>query len=300
MADHLADLSSHPEAETKLVAWDTLRVTLNWAYQGQPGMKTGSRVLSSFYAWYLRTGSVDLHLPDQNIHVAQGQWCIVPPGEVDRQFSPDADLLSLSFQFTWPDGSHLFDFRVPQVIEESQGRHLLRPAEALLTHVNRYFPDAYLFLPLVNTSAGGYLMLQRLVFDWAAALTNTLEHLGHAIHTMAHMDERIVHARELMDQAIFSQSLSESDIASQIGLSTSQFTRLFTAQFNLTPKKYMDQQRLTLAKRMLRSSEMSVKQLAFNMGFKQLSHFSNWFSKHQGVSPRKYRHMELRPSEYGF
>lgn len=294
------NLPQHLEAETKLIAWDTLRVTLLWAYEGTPGMKTGSRPLSNFFAWYLRAGSVDLILPDQTIHVEQGQWCILPPGEVDRLFSDDAQLLSLSFQFVWPDGSRLFDFQVPQVIPHTAGKHLLRPAQALVAHVTHEFPDAYLFLPLENTSAEGYLRLQRLVFDWAASLTDTLDQLGHTIHTMARMDDRIIHARELMDQAIFSQSVSESAIASQIGLSTSQFTRLFTAQFNLTPKKYMDQQRLTLAKRMLRSSEMSVKQLAFNMGFKQLSHFSNWFRKHQGVSPRKYRHMELRPSSYGF
>lgn len=295
-----SDFTQHPEAETKLIAWDTLRVTLLWAYGGTPGMKTGSRPLSNFFAWYLRSGSVDLTLADQTIHVEQGQWCILPPGEVDRHFSDDAQLMSLSFQFVWPDGSRLFDFRLPQVVTAEQGKSLLRPAEALVEHVSHVFPDAYLFLPLENTSAATYLRLQRLVFDWAAALTDTLEQLGHTIHTMARMDDRIIHARELMDQAIFSQSLSESDIASQIGLSTSQFTRLFTSQFNMTPKRYMDQQRLTLAKRMLRSSEMSVKQLAFNMGFKQLSHFSNWFRKHQGVSPRKYRHMELRPSSYGF
>lgn len=293
-------LPQHPEAETKLSAWDTLHVTLHWAYVGEPGMKHGSRVLNSYFAWYLIQGSVEVKRSGHTVRVEQGQWCLVPPGEVDRHFSEDAKLLSLNFLIVWPDSSWLFNFDVPEVVPHELGRKLLPPAEALVNHVTDVYRDAYLFLPFESTSAVAYLRLQRLVLDWAAAYADTMQRLGHVTHIMAHMDERIIHARELMDQAIFSQSMRLPEIASQIGLSTSQFTRLFTAQFGKSPKKYMEHQQLSLARRLLHSSDMSVKQLAYSMGFKQLSHFSNWFRKHQGVSPRTYRNTKLRPSSYQY
>ncbi|OKL40100.1 AraC family transcriptional regulator [Pontibacter flavimaris] len=53
---------------------------------------------------------------------------------------------------------------------------------------------------------------------------------------------------------------------------------------------YLIHNRVTLeAKRLLRASDMSVKEIAFELGFNDLAYFSNFFKGQTGASPRSFR-----------
>ncbi|MCP2044447.1 helix-turn-helix domain-containing protein [Pontibacter sp. HSC-36F09] len=53
---------------------------------------------------------------------------------------------------------------------------------------------------------------------------------------------------------------------------------------------FLIQTRITLeAKRLLRASEMSIKEIAYELGFNGLAYFSNFFKNQTGVSPRGFR-----------
>jgi AraC-like DNA-binding protein len=53
---------------------------------------------------------------------------------------------------------------------------------------------------------------------------------------------------------------------------------------------YLIQNRITLeAKRLLRASELSISEIAFELGFNDLAYFSNFFKSQTGVSPRAFR-----------
>lgn len=53
---------------------------------------------------------------------------------------------------------------------------------------------------------------------------------------------------------------------------------------------YLIQNRVTLeAKRLLRASDMSIKEIAFDLGFSDLAYFSNFFKGQTGSSPRLFR-----------
>ena len=56
------------------------------------------------------------------------------------------------------------------------------------------------------------------------------------------------------------------------------------------PAMYLIQNRITLeAKRLLLASEMTVKEIAFELGFSDLAYFSNFFKAQTGISPRSFR-----------
>lgn len=56
------------------------------------------------------------------------------------------------------------------------------------------------------------------------------------------------------------------------------------------PAMYLIQNRITLeAKRLLLASEMTVKEIAFELGFSDLAYFSNFFKAQTGTSPRAFR-----------
>ncbi|WP_207535569.1 AraC family transcriptional regulator [Desertivirga arenae] len=52
---------------------------------------------------------------------------------------------------------------------------------------------------------------------------------------------------------------------------------------------WISEKTITEAKSLLQHSSMSIKEIAFRLGFSELAHFSNYFKKHTGSSPATYR-----------
>jgi len=71
------------------------------------------------------------------------------------------------------------------------------------------------------------------------------------------------------------------------GLSRRQLERYSRKIFGCSPQKWLKGQRLLMAGKML-TRQPSVKTVAIDLGFKQVSHFSREFKRYFGVSPRAF------------
>lgn len=79
------------------------------------------------------------------------------------------------------------------------------------------------------------------------------------------------------------------DAAGQAGLSPFHFLRLFTRTLGVTPHQYLVQSRLRHAARLLTDDERSITDIAYDVGFGDLSNFVRSFHRAAGVSPRGFR-----------
>ena len=50
------------------------------------------------------------------------------------------------------------------------------------------------------------------------------------------------------------------------------------------------------AKAQLRSTDLTVKEIAFSLGFNNLSFFNKYFRQHTGMTPQEYRRMKIPSS----
>ena len=85
--------------------------------------------------------------------------------------------------------------------------------------------------------------------------------------------------------------LSVAELASMCNISEAYFRRLFEAKFGISPKEYIIEKRISYAKQLLETGEVSVGDTAFLCGYSETTHFSREFSKHVGVSPNEYKKM---------
>jgi AraC-like DNA-binding protein len=79
------------------------------------------------------------------------------------------------------------------------------------------------------------------------------------------------------------------DAAAQAGISPFHFLRLFTGVLGVTPHQYLVRSRLRHAARRLADEERSITDIAYDVGFSDLSNFVRTFHRAAGVSPLKFR-----------
>ncbi|WP_394823058.1 helix-turn-helix domain-containing protein [Pendulispora albinea] len=77
--------------------------------------------------------------------------------------------------------------------------------------------------------------------------------------------------------------------AAEAGLSPFHFLRLFSKVLGVTPHQYLVRSRLRHAARLLIDDTRSITEVAFDVGFGDLSNFVRTFHRAAGVSPRNFR-----------
>ena len=87
------------------------------------------------------------------------------------------------------------------------------------------------------------------------------------------------------------EKLNLEMLADVIFKSQSQALRIFKKAFNMTPYDYLIKTKITLAKTLLRGSSLTIKDIAYRVGFKDEHYFSTIFRQKTGKSPSGYRKM---------
>ncbi len=57
----------------------------------------------------------------------------------------------------------------------------------------------------------------------------------------------------------------------------------------MTPHEYLQRNKFRYARNLLQSTDMSMAEIAAEIGYSNLSHFFNNFKRYYGITPGKYR-----------
>ncbi|HLI98090.1 MAG TPA: helix-turn-helix domain-containing protein [Bradyrhizobium sp.] len=79
------------------------------------------------------------------------------------------------------------------------------------------------------------------------------------------------------------------DAANQAGLSPFHFLRLFSKVLGVTPHQYLVRSRLRQAARLLADDDIAITDIAYDVGFQDLSNFVRTFHRAAGASPTAFR-----------
>lgn len=85
------------------------------------------------------------------------------------------------------------------------------------------------------------------------------------------------------------ENVTVSEIADRYGYNVDYIGKLFKANFGLSLKKYIALQRLNLAKDLLLTTMLSVKQIAGEIGYADENAFVKFFVYHEKMSPTVFR-----------
>ncbi len=114
-------------------------------------------------------------------------------------------------------------------------------------------------------------------------ITRTKDH-----EPLAHPDEEIARAQSWL-QHNFDQEILIKKLAQDLKMSLRNFNRRFKKATNETPIKYLHNIRMKAAGDLLKTSNLTIAEIAERSGYQDIPHFTSLFKKHFGTTPSQYR-----------
>ena len=124
-----------------------------------------------------------------------------------------------------------------------------------------------LLVRLMQTKARSLLLTPHTTQAHANRLAHVAQYINRHLH-------RNLHIKELADEACMSEP---------------NFYRIFKQTFGMTPVEYINQQRIALASKLLRTTPACLADISLTCGFNNMTYFMKLFRRETGLSPTQYR-----------
>ncbi|MEM6806154.1 MAG: AraC family transcriptional regulator [Bacteroidota bacterium] len=95
----------------------------------------------------------------------------------------------------------------------------------------------------------------------------------------------VQYIRRNLDKELNVKLLSE-----EVCMSESHFYRVFKNELNVSPIDFINNERIKLARRLLRDPSRRIKDVCLDCGFNSMSYFTRMFRKKENISPKQYQH----------
>lgn len=133
--------------------------------------------------------------------------------------------------------------------------------------------------------------------DDAALHLSTLFHLAFSAMLDAQRKEDAAlnfpaHVRQMLQIFDTDYALPHSleDLEQELGINKYRLCRDFSAHVGCSPIQYLNQVRLREARHLLRTTDLTIREVGSAIGIDNTTHFINLFKKNAGITPLQFRH----------
>jgi AraC-like DNA-binding protein len=85
------------------------------------------------------------------------------------------------------------------------------------------------------------------------------------------------------------QALNLAVLSKRLGLSPRTLSRRFSDELQMSPGRWIQERRLDAAKQLLESTDLSVSEVCYRVGYQNVASFSRLFSREMGLPPGEFR-----------
>ncbi len=143
---------------------------------------------------------------------------------------------------------------------------------------------------LVTLTDGFYQMLKLFEILYELSATDYRQLASSAFaHTDVTNDSRRIQKITDFVADHFKEDIHLKDIAAQVGMTPSAFSRFFKLRTHKSISEYIIDTRLGHASRKLADSSQSILEICYTSGFNNISYFNRIFKKKKGCTPTEFR-----------
>ena len=149
------------------------------------------------------------------------------------------------------------------------------------------FKELFLYmLNISNTKAVGYEAMLMSTLYKVIALIQTNNNAAYLPNSHY---QRISESVEYLKANFFDENITTPQLAEMCGVSPRYYTKLFNAFFMCSPKKYIIDLKIGMAKKLLISTKYQIHEVSETCGFSDVYYFCKVFKKATDMSPTEYR-----------
>ena len=108
-------------------------------------------------------------------------------------------------------------------------------------------------------------------------------------------DSSILHIAQKFIEQNYSEKLSNEDIAKHCNISETHLYRIFKNSYSCTPNDYLLDVRLSAARQLICSTNLTINEIAQSCGFNSQSYFSDCFKRKNAITPTALRKRNQYP-----
>ncbi len=247
-------------------------------------------------AWLIRKGRVELTSDQDHAVALPGQWLICIGNKIVQNMSDDTHILSLRLHVEWPFGPAFLKGSTLQLLHGSEWPNLEAKALDLVKSVPQLdFTSPHRFFHqgqwINDFSFKEFLLYRERLHSWMGELVKALLAVGREFYDPNAVDPRLKEALSFLEHYPPSALFPRETLERIGGVQLKRLNQLCTDAFSFTLHGLWDQRRYRYAQQALRLPYLTIKEIASNLGFTRLPHFSGWFRSHRGLSPRAFRQL---------
>ncbi len=260
----------------------------DWNYKG---------VVSPFTRIYLPIeGRAKIHLPRGRSYDVEPGYLYIIPAYCMHHYECDSDFSLYYIHFYEEHKRHLsigenytFMNKIPSTsIDRILVEHLLElnPGKRLRSYNPQFYNNHSTFIGDISISTHDAPEVQ---MESESVIKILISHfLRYAKPKNKNLDDRISKAL-LYIRSNLSQSIEVVKLAEMSCLSVEYFTRMFTREIGVSPMQYILNKRIERAQLLMMIDSSHIKDVAYIVGFNDVSYFNRVFRKLVGSTPQEYR-----------
>ena len=273
------------EKAYELMLTNTLFRDLSLSFCGmsecKPGHRFGPAVRPNYIIHYVLSGKGIYQVGETQYEIREGQGFLIEP-EVLTFYKADE---KEPWTYIWVGftgemaGTYLSDIGLHSehlIFQCDQKEELKSLVLEMLKYSTKSVTNQY--------------RLQSLLYQFFSMLTS-----GRDIDSVAHTSKESIYVREAVNfiRNNYFRGINVNDISDHISVNRSYLYKLFQDSFQMSPKEFLTNFRISRAKELLAVSELSIESIAWSCGYNEALVFSKVFKKEVGVPPSIYRKNQL-------
>lgn len=225
-----------------------------------------------YYFIYLAEGKFEVIVGKTQGTVEAGEILVIPPRHYYKIHCSGNPVYFLCVHFTGYNAERIL---AENNIKVFPGRNCLDPNNHLLQR----------FKTLFEAFAKDDEFRSR---ELACLLERLLIEAGRAKKKFASSSSKLTKSIRYINEN-YIENIKISDLAQMETMCLTAYNKKFKAQMGMTPSNYIIALRINMAKELLETSSISIKEISSICGYDNFNFFARIFKKHTGLSPTEYR-----------
>lgn len=225
-----------------------------------------------------------LHVPQHDFQTLRGDWIyLIPPYRVHQLNKAGKNGILISFKRELLEGDlkeFLLDvFRIFNIQGEFSCLQVNKGSSKGLVSVLQLLEEEY------NKEAMNLIMIKALLKVFLLKLI----HLKEQHFTLQDINEKRVYEFMLSLEKNYQDQRNADFYAEKLGISAKRLNQILKEKLDKTGVQLIHDRLILEAKRQIIHSENTIKEIAYNLGFKDHSYFSRFFKLHTTQTPQEFQ-----------